>query len=242
MRIDWLVATFDLFTRPLVDGSLGDVALVTQLVGGSIGNINFAAATNSFSAPPFIDEGGSISVTGVFAPIAQDQALLAHWRRSAFFAQATAMHPQATGCDDSLRIAVEPEYERFGLYGDTASLVEAKTSVKGTDDVVIQRVPYGNPYPKTWGKFLSITLTCQVTLPIGSNNTSTVTSVIQTFTEPTVSTLTPTLTPVRNLIINNKDAFTNLTGVGLQQDWKGSSAQRGVYTVSPSRCEEPHSA
>jgi hypothetical protein len=233
-----LIATLDWAFLPLVDAAKGDVFWLSQQVSGALADgTPFVSIGRIFTPKSFtIASGATTTMAGSFQTLKPDQKFSTLWKRSLFHAQLPAMSPYLLSCQDYVNISAEPYFDQLGSYSSLIADLVTLTVPVGDSDVTVTDLPYTNPYPISWGQFATASVICtsDVTLP-GSGQSTPIQVVVKASGPPrrfAGGTIAPTLTPVRKLTINGKDATQALASVGMTPTVAWDAAATGTPTLS----------
>jgi hypothetical protein len=209
---------FEMYPANLIDGSKGDLLYVTQLVTRDAGGAPYTSLAKVFTPPPFsMEDGQPTTLSGSFSDVPQ-KTLSIDWKRAAFVALAKDVHPWAGLFDSNFSVIAE--------YGGTSHITPtippSLLSFYGDSETMTDfagELSYGNPFPSAWGlaATASATFSMHVTLP-GADAPKLITGEVYCSTllgDKASLTLSPSLGPVKDILVNGKPTADWLTGAGV---------------------------
>lgn len=201
----------------LVVSGLGDIAYITQLETRDAGGVAYQGVGRALIASAMsMEDGKPTTVSGALSP-APEQTLQVSWKRSAFDGHRADVSPSGVFEDHYLYIDAQPGGLENGFFGPTPDLAIVNTpGASGSSDLELT-LSFGNPFPSSWP--LVALAVERVKVPItapGATTSLDIYGTIASTVAVTGSTLTvtPTLSPPREIQINGQSAFSPRTGVG----------------------------
>lgn len=201
----------------LLNAANGDNAYFAQLVTATYGGVDFHALQKFAGPLPVTVQNGAVnSLSVTLTPLPQSDIFRANIRGSAFTALHDSMSPGSTSPNPgyNLRLDITPDSSgpsSMGLFLLFASHPFATDTDAGD-------VPYANPYPPAWTRFLDYTdMATQSLLPPGATTPvqPVLTTRVVSTDLPTVSNpIAPLVGPALNPQINGASLFTDKTIVG----------------------------
>lgn len=214
-----LAATTDVtkyLFKGLIDGSKGDAAYVSQLVGMTDGGTVYSALKKIYKPASFTMADGATTVmpAGSFEDVPQKPFNLT-WMRDAFASLGAQVHPDAQLGTDYVQLRVEPGGPDR-LTSNVPALVDvAKNDGSPTVNISIQ---YGNPYPAGWAEIITgyTQFSRKFTLPGDPKEYQQGGFIMAEMPLNGQSdvVLEPKLSPPANITIGGMPATTDLSGVG----------------------------
>jgi hypothetical protein len=212
--VDW-----SLFGVPLVDASKGDSTVMYQLSTKTTGADSYGALAKLGTTSLTLADGQPATVTLALTAVTQNKTLTTHWKRSQFEALRAQAGPSAADGPQVIAIDALPGATARGFYGSAPDLVEFFPT--GTTDID-DTFTYGNPFSTggtAWDEWAILRYPFNV--PVTAQGGATTQFAAGYFADVPVANLvadgnlTPLISGVRNLAINQMDLMSPRTGVGL---------------------------
>ena len=220
----------------LIDGSKGDVAIITQQVTTTVGGFGYFTVDKVYAAPSFtMTDGQPTTLTGAFSAVPQSESLTVDWKLAAFDGLMTAVNPSAVCflCNTWTLRTVPATWTPGQYYPDRSIALADGWSGAGADANVTYQ--YGNPYPSSWDRTMVGGGNYQVeyTAP-GATEAGTQLGWIFA-RSPVVAgtsnvTIAPVVSPVQGLKVNGADAFQAASGITLTPTLSWSAPATGQAT------------
>ena len=209
---NYSVDTSALLSAKLVNGDMGDHAVVTQLVTYADFTAAYRSVLKVFALPSFTQtDGGSVKVSGAFTSVPQKKLDIS-LDDVAFAALVPSVHSTAEYGGKDVRIIAEPGGERATV-SPTPTLLAVKS---GQKLALPSPFFYGNPFEGKYAEVISAgyvyTMTHtttegipkQVAVAVGKSGS------LADFADP----VTPLLSPPLDIRVNDAPTSDTLTGVG----------------------------
>jgi hypothetical protein len=200
----------------LIDGAEGDVLYALQLSAKQAGTTQYAALTGVASFPSVEQvDGTPVEVTGALTPVDLSKTISFDLLESQFSSLVSAVNPSAQGGGVELNVVTMPGAATAGWVGYNVNLLYLYT----TTDVALSGVPYGNPFPSSWGELAIAADSWFVSYTAPGATSSSIQSAFAYTTMPasqaSLSPIRPGVTPVRDPKVGGASAFDALTGIGV---------------------------
>ncbi|MDI1480066.1 hypothetical protein [Polyangium sp. y55x31] len=201
----------------LIDASKGDVLTVSQLSQQtSASGVPYAIVTRFASFDDITQtDGSTVSKSGAFTSVPSNLSVSLDVPTTKFKSQVAAVNSKAVDQGTFVEIRTRPgnKYAPVGAFATLLTLGIAP----GSADMNLGTIPYGNPYPAAWGSFVYVLHFVRVdyTAPGGATPWSDfgVISFDRDVASVGPQPIEPPLSPVQNLEVNGKSAFSDQTGV-----------------------------
>jgi hypothetical protein len=195
----------------LVNAHKGDVASLEQLVIRSSRSESYQALDRYATAAPFTQTDGAPStVAFALAPVHQESHAM-RWRGAAFEAMASKVGAGATDLPGGQAVFIDalPDASTFGFYTNAPDLAIYAPSVAASN--LALTLDYGDPYH--WDEFVSMNYLFGAPVALGDAAPTTI--VVGYLANQCVTdTITPELSPVRNVTINGSHATWQAPSLG----------------------------
>lgn len=203
----------------------------TDLVTGGSVTVNPLTKVSAHATAPFTQaDGETSSLTGQLGNVTATHQMAIKWKRSEFAALYPEMAGPAAVIDrtfaDAMWVAALPKANEHGFFGGAPDLLVVNANKDRTRDVNLAAIPFGNPFPSTWGLLASangqVFASYQVpglltTSPARVYATSWgITDSFATLAAMSASPggIIPTLGPARNIKIGGRSALQDMAGIG----------------------------
>ncbi|MDC3953390.1 hypothetical protein KEG38_06020 [Polyangium jinanense] len=201
----------------LIDASKGDVLTVSQLsqqTGAS--GVSYAIITRFASFDDITQtDGSTVSKSGAFTSVPSNVSASLDVRTTKFTSHLAAVNPKAVDQGTFVEIHTRPG-NKYAPVGSSATLLSLSLAA-GSADVNLGAIPYGNPYPADWGSSAFVYHYGMVTYTAPGVATPWNDFGAIMFGRDVASVsgqpIEPPLSPVQDLEINGKSAFSDQTGV-----------------------------
>lgn len=213
---------------PLLNSSKGDSATFAQFCPLSA-DPKQSTVQRFFAAPALtMTDGMSSTVSGMMTTVDPKSSIRLRWPLSQYAAQAATMVPStlSSTAQRNFFLSLLP----WGTnYGDFAYGPDVFQYTPDADTDLDQTFRYGNPYPASWPSLNVVSYTRAITV-MAPGATSSTQVYIQTGRRETSATspFTLRISPVRNILINGKDAWKPQTNIGLTPTLSWTAPQLGA--------------
>ncbi|TKD04501.1 hypothetical protein [Polyangium fumosum] len=201
----------------LIDAGKGDVLTVSQLsqqTGAS--GVPYAIVTRFASFDDITQtDGSTVSKSGAFTGVPSNLSASLDVHTTKFASHVAAVNPKAVDQGTFVEIRTQPG-NTLAPIGSSATLLFLGLAA-GTADVNLGAIPYGNPYPAAWGSSVVVSHYGLVDYTAPGVATPWSDYGVIMFSRDVASVsgrpIDPPLSPVQDLEVNGKSAFSDQTGV-----------------------------
>lgn len=198
---------------PLIDADAGDVAVLTQLVSGPVGDaglLELRTVTRSAALPAFsIADHAVTPLAAALAPVATQEHVSLDFRQSAFDAERAAVHASASAISSTVTVSALPYSGGDGFFTPAPELAVLRPQQLSAD--VALDFDTGNPFPPAWPLAVSVRYVVQVEYAFPDGGSRALTTGL--FTQALLATVTgapirPRVTPPRQVTVEGADGST----------------------------------
>ncbi|MDC0749193.1 hypothetical protein [Polyangium mundeleinium] len=201
----------------LIDAGKGDVLTVSQLsqqTGAS--GVPYAIVTRFASFDDITQtDGSTVSRSGAFTSVPSNVSVSLDVHTTKFTSHVTAVNPKAVDQGTFVEIRTRPG-NTYAPVGASATLLTLGIA-PGPADVNLGAIPYGNPYPAAWGSSVFVYHYGLVAYTAPGVATPWNDFGVIMFSRDVASVsgrpIEPLVSPVQDLEVNGKNAFSDQTGV-----------------------------
>ncbi|MDI3286676.1 hypothetical protein [Polyangium sp. 15x6] len=235
-KLDRLTVNWSAFAwGSLIEAGKGDVLTVSQLsqqTGAS--SVPYSIVTRFASFDDITQtDGSTVSKSGAFTSVPSNLSVSLDVQTTKFTSHVAAVNPKAVDLGTFVEIRTRPG-NTHAPAGSSASLLLLNLA-PGSADVNLGAIPYGNPYPAAWGSSVYVSHVVDVAYTAPGVATPWSDFGIIMFSRDVASVsgkpIEPPLSPVQDLEVNGKSAFSDQTGVTRtpRLSWKAPAVGTPTY-------------